>query len=40
MLNQSKEMLYICASFQEFRDSIKEEPEAKVHDMFLPYWRF
>ena len=27
MLNQSKEVLCICVSFQESRDSIKEEQE-------------
>ena len=33
MLNQSKEVLCICVSFQESRDSIKEEPEtnARLH---------
>ena len=37
MLNQSKEVLYICVSFQESRDSIKKEPETNVYDMFLSY---
>ena len=37
MLNQSKEVLCICVSFQEYRDSIKEEPENNVYDMFLLY---
>ena len=31
MLNQSKEVLCICVSFQESQDSIKEEPETKVY---------
>ena len=31
MLNQSKEVLCICVSFEEFRDAIKEEPETNVH---------
>ena len=35
MLNESKEVLCICVSFQESRDSIKEEPEMNVYDMFL-----
>ena len=35
MLNQSKEVLSICVSFQQSRDLIKEEPESNVHDMFL-----
>ena len=35
MLNQSKEVLCIYVSFQESRDSIKEEPETNVYDMFL-----
>ena len=39
MLNQPKEVLCICVSFQESRDSIKEEPEMKVYDMFLSYCR-
>ena len=34
MLNQLKEVLCICVSFQETRDSIKEEPEMNVYDMF------
>ena len=34
MLNQWKEMLCICVSFQEFRDSVKEEPETNVYYMF------
>ena len=39
MLNQPKEVLCICVWFQELRDSIKEEPETKVYDMFLSYCR-
>ena len=39
MLNQSKEVLCICVSFQESRISIKGEPETNVYDMFLSYWR-
>ena len=39
MLNQSKDMLCIFVSFQESRDSIKEEPETRVYDMFLSYCR-
>ena len=39
MLNQSKKVLCICVSFQESGDSIKEEPETNVYDMFLVYWR-
>ena len=39
MLNQLKEVLCICVSFQESRDSRKEEQETNVHDMFLLYWR-
>ena len=35
MLNQSTEVLCICVSFQESRDSIKEEPENKVYDVFI-----
>ena len=35
MLNQSTEVLRICVSFQESRDSIKEEPENKVYDVFI-----
>ena len=31
MLNQSKEVLYICVSFQESRDSIKEGPRTNVY---------
>ena len=31
MLNQSNEVLYICVSFQESRDPIKEEPETNVY---------
>ena len=31
MIDQSKEVLWICVSFQESRDSIKEEPETKVY---------
>ena len=38
MLNQSEEMLCICVSFQEFRDSVKEEPETNINDMFLSHW--
>ena len=30
MLNDSKEVLCICALFQESGDSIKEEPETNV----------
>ena len=37
MLNQSKEVLCICVSFQESQDSMQEEPETNVHDMFLSY---
>ena len=37
MLNQSKEVLSIYVSFQEFRDSIKEEPEMNVYDMTYFY---
>ena len=39
MLNQSKEVLCICVSFQESQNLIKEEPETNVYDMFLSYWR-
>ena len=39
MLNQSKEVLPICVSFQESRNWIKEEPETNIYDMFLSYWR-
>ena len=39
MLNQSQEVLYICISFQESRDSIKHDPETKVYGMLLSYWR-
>ena len=39
MLNQSKEVLCICVSFQEFRDSVKEKPETNANNMFLSYWR-
>ena len=39
MLNQLKEVLCICVSSQEFRDSIKEGPETNVYDMLLSYWR-
>ena len=39
MLNQSKEVLYICVSFQESQDSIEEKPETNVYDIFLSYWR-
>ena len=39
MLNQSKEVLRIYVSFQESRDSIKEELETNFYDMFLSYWR-
>ena len=39
MLNQQKEVLCICVSFQESRDSIKEEPETNVYNKFLSYWR-
>ena len=35
MLNQSKEVLCICVSFQESRDLVKEEPETNVYDIFL-----
>ena len=35
MLNQSKEVLGTCISFQEFRDPIKEEPETNVYDIYL-----
>ena len=35
MLNRSKEVLQICVLFRESRDSIKEEPETNVYDMFL-----
>ena len=35
MLNQLEEVFCICVSFQEFRDSIKEEPETNVYGMFL-----
>ena len=38
MLNLSKEWLCIYISFQESRDSTKEEPKIKVYDMFLSYW--
>ena len=38
MLNQSKGVLCICVSSQEFRDSIKEELETNINDMFLLYW--
>ena len=31
ILNQSKEMLCTCVSFQQTRDSRKEEPEANVY---------
>ena len=31
MLNQSKEVLRICVSFQESRDSIKKAPETNVY---------
>ena len=31
MLHQSKEVLCICVSFQEPRDSIKEEPETNIY---------
>ena len=37
MLNQWKKVLRICVSFKESRDSIKEEPEMNVYDMFLSY---
>ena len=37
MLNQLKEVLCICVSFQESGDSVKEEPETNVYDMFLSY---
>ena len=37
MLNQSKEVLCICVSFQESRDSIKKEAEKNVYAMFLSY---
>ena len=32
MLNQSKEVLCICFSFQESRDSIKKEPETNFYE--------
>ena len=35
MLNQPKEVLRICVPFQGSQDSIKEEPEKNVYDMFL-----
>ena len=31
MLNQSKEVSWICVSFQEFQEAIKEEPETNVY---------
>ena len=31
MLNQSKEVLWICVSFQESQESMKEEPEMNVY---------
>ena len=31
MLSQTKDVFCICVSFQEFEDSIKEEPEANVY---------
>ena len=37
MLNQPKEELCICVSFQEAQDSVKEEPEANVYDVYLSY---
>ena len=37
MLNQSKEVLCICVSFQESGDLIKEKPEVNVYDMFLSH---
>ena len=39
MLNQSKDVLCICVSFENSRDSIKEKPVTNVYDMFLSYWR-
>ena len=38
MLNQSKEMLCSYDSFQESRDSVNEQPETNVYEMFLSYW--
>ena len=35
MLNQWKKVLRICVSFQESQDSIKEELEMSVYDMFF-----
>ena len=37
MLNQSKEVLCICVSFQESRDSIKEGPQTNIylHDFII-----
>ena len=31
MLNESKEVLCICVSFEKSQDSIKEEPETNVY---------
>ena len=31
MLSQTKDVLCVCVSFQEFQDSIKEEPETNVY---------
>ena len=39
MLNESQKVLCIYVSFQEPRDSIKEEPETNVCEMFLAYLR-
>ena len=38
--NQPKEFLCIYVSFQESWDSIKEEPETNVFDLFLSSWRW
>ena len=35
MLNQSKDVLCICAWFQESWDTIKEEPETNFYDVFI-----
>ena len=35
MLNHSKEVLWICVWFQEYRELIKGEPETNVYYMFL-----
>ena len=34
MLNQSNKVLCICVSLQESRESIKEEPEMNIYDIF------